>query len=206
MASSFRTACAANRRIVAVGEIGLDFWDGRCDCRRQLAALQAQLELAAELGLPVVLHNRKGWPDFFGLIRDLGIKTLAGMVHAFNGGPRIARQLLDLGLMFSFGGPITYAKARWLRETVAEIPLDRLLTETDTPDLPAAAARHRGSRPWDLEEVVAAMAELKGLPPAELATIVATNFRRLFPAAADDHGNAKKNRGSDLSPAVGGLR
>jgi len=175
-----RTALAAGTGLVAVGEVGLDFWDGRENAAVQIAALAAQLDVARDRDLPIVLHNRRSWGDFFGLLRDRGADSLRGVCHCFNGSREIARQVLDRGLMVSFCGPLTYPNARCLREAAAYVPLDRILTETDCPDLPPEPCRGGPSLPWHVRYVVDALAAAKGLSPAAVAEQVEANYLRLL--------------------------
>ncbi len=172
----------AEPRLVAIGEIGLDFFHGRKAQARQLEVLAAQLSLARELDVPVVLHNRKSWGEFFGCLRDLGVSELRGVCHHFTGSIEIAGQALDYGLHLSFCGPVTYANARRLKEAAAYVPLERLLSETDTPDLPAARYRGQRSLPFHVIEVVAELARLKDTPVWDVAAQIERNFLDLFDA------------------------
>ena len=167
----------------AVGEIGLDLWeceDRTASLARQIPALEAQLAVAAELRLPVILHNRKAWPEFFAVWRRLAAGAIPGVCHHFTGGREILREALDLGLHVSFCGPITYANARRIREAAAFAPLGRILTETDAPDLPAAPYCGLRSEPWHVAFVVAEIARVKQLPEESVAAAVAANYRRVL--------------------------
>jgi TatD DNase family protein len=179
-----RQGLASSTGLVAVGEVGLDFWQGRATAPAQLAVLAAQLEVARDLALPVVLHNRRSWSDFFGLLRDCRIDTLRGVCHCFNGSRETARAVLDRGLMVSFGGPITYPTSRRIRAAAAYVPLESTLTETDCPDLPPEPCRGGVSLPWHVRHVVDAIAAVKGLSPAAVAEQVETNFTRLLRRAS----------------------
>jgi len=178
--AELRTRLLAGPRLRAVGEIGLDFWQGRQDRERQLEAFTAQLAVACELRRPVVLHNRRSWPDFFAVWRGLRTPPPGGVLHHFTGSREIARQALDLGLHLSFCGPLTWPQSRRLKEVAAWAPLDRLLTETDAPDLPAEPYRGSLSEPWQAGAVLAELARLKQQPLETLADAVATNFTTLF--------------------------
>jgi TatD DNase family protein len=175
-----RQGLHASARLAAVGEVGLDFWNGRDQAPAQHEILAVQLQVARELNLPVVLHNRRSWSDFFGLLRDCGYGSLRGVCHCFNGSREIARQVLDRGLLVSFCGPITYPTARRIREAAAYVPLDRILTETDCPDLPPEPCRGGLSLPWHVCYVVNAVAAAKGLSPAAVAEQVERNYQSLF--------------------------
>jgi len=171
---------AAGPRIRAVGEIGLDFCHGREWVRRQIGTLEAQLGVAGELGLPVILHNRKSWPEFLAVWRSCGHAVPHGVCHHFTGGREMARQLLDLGLFISFCGPLTYPNARRLKETAEYVPLERVLTETDAPDLPAQPYRGGFSYPWQVSVIVDELARLKSRSREAVAEQVERNFRTVL--------------------------
>jgi len=175
-----RQHLAGQPRLAAVGEIGLDFWKGRDNAARQHAVFAGQLAVARDLDLPVVVHNRRSWGDFFGILRDAGVSHLRGVCHCFNGSREIARQVLDHGLLVSFCGPITYGNARRIREAAAYVPLGCILTETDCPDLPPEPFRGQLSLPWHVRYVVEAIAAVKGLSPAAVAAQVEANYHRLL--------------------------
>ncbi len=164
----------------AVGEIGLDFWQGRDGAAEQAAACARQCEIAAEFGVPVIVHNRKSWNEFFALWKALAHRPPAAVCHHFSGSLEIARQALDFGMYLSFCGPLTYPGARRLRAAAELVPWDRVLTETDTPDLPAAAWRGRESRPWQVRAVLETLAEIKRTPLEVAAAHVAANFARVL--------------------------
>ncbi|MEI8078599.1 MAG: TatD family hydrolase [bacterium] len=182
LASELRRHLLAEPRLRAIGEIGLDCWSGRKNLDRQLVMLEAQLAVASELRKPVVLHNRRSWNEFFARWCRLQPPPPGGVLHHFTGSREIARQALDLGLHLSFGGPLTWPGARRLKEVAAWAPLDRVLTETDTPDLPAEPFRGGRSEPWQVGAVVTELARLKQQPPEAVAAAVAANFLRLFGA------------------------
>lgn len=175
-----RQSLAAHGGLVAVGEVGLDFWEGRANAERQRRVLTEQLTVARELDLPVIVHNRRSWGDFFGLLKECRIDALRGACHCFNGSREVARQVLDHGLMVSFCGPITYPNARRIRAAAAYVPLEQILTETDCPDLPPEPCRGGLSVPWHVRYVVEAIAAIKGLTPAAVAVQVETNYQRLL--------------------------
>jgi TatD DNase family protein len=167
-------------KILAIGEIGLDFWQGRGNSEEQIAVLSEQLLLAQQLNLPVILHNRKSWPDFFALLKNLRISTLRGVCHHFNASPEIARQALERGLYLSFCGPLTWPESRRLHKLATLAPLDRILVETDCPDLPPQSNRGGGSRPWMVAEVISKIAQLQNISWQKLAAQIALNWTTLF--------------------------
>lgn len=180
------TTLAANEKVIAVGEIGLDFQHGREQADRQIEMFVAQLQLAQELQLPVCLHNRKSWPDFFGILRDLRLEKVRGYCHHFTGSVEIARQALDYGLYLSFCGPVTYPEAKRLHRVARFVPADRMLTETDCPDLPAQAWRGQESRPWQVKAIVDFLAAERHVEPEALTAQLWQNWQRLFFPATDN--------------------
>jgi TatD DNase family protein len=164
----------------AVGEIGLDYHYDFSPRNVQQQVFRAQVQLVRELDLPVVIHTREADDDTLAILREPGARPLRGVLHCFTGTPSLARAGLELGLYVSLAGIITFPKAAELRETARLVPLDRLLTETDSPFL--APVPHRGKRnePAFVERVVAALAELHQRPVDEIARRTAANFHTLF--------------------------
>ena len=165
-------------RPVAVGECGLDFYVEGLDAASQREYFQRQLELARDFDLPVVVHARRAVDEVIAALRRVG--ALRGVVHSFPGSIEQARQLWKLGFCLGFGGPITYPRARRLREIVASMPLEFLLLETDSPDQPLHG--HQGARnePALLRDVCACAAGLRGVDEAVIAEATTHNAERLF--------------------------
>lgn len=174
---AFQTA-PPSAKLVAVGEIGLDAWNGRENLAELSELFREQLLLAQELKLPVCLHNRKTWSDFFEILKQLNIKELHGYCHHFTGSPEVARKVLDLGLFISFCGPATHPNAHRIHEAIRYVPADRILTETDAPDLPPIQAQSAMSAPPHVRYVLQTIAELKQLPLEQLAEQVESNFEQ----------------------------
>ena len=164
----------------AVGEIGLDYHYDFSPRDVQQRVFRAQLRLARERRLPVVIHTREAEADTVALIREEGGGDVRGVLHCFTGSSELARTAIDLGFYVSLAGIVTFPKAAALRETARLVPLDRLLTETDSPFL--APVPHRGQRnePALVAAVVAALAADRGLPAANLAAVTTDNYRALF--------------------------
>ncbi|WP_026841078.1 TatD family hydrolase [Citrifermentans bremense] len=162
----------------AIGEIGLDYLLPSPSRQVQQQAFRVQLRVAAEARLPVLLHCRKAFEDLLAIVREEGI--CGGVMHAFSGSLDSARSCLRLGLHISLAGSVTYANARRPLEVAAGIPLERLLLETDAPDL--APEPHRGSvnLPSYLLETATRVARIKGLPLEELGRTTTGNAARLF--------------------------
>lgn len=165
-------------RAVAVGECGLDFYVRDLDPDWQRDYFVAQLTLAKQFDLPVIIHARRAVDEVTKHIR--ATRGVRGVVHSFSGSDQQARRLIDLGFVLSFGGPITYERANRLRSLVASLPLESILIETDSPDQPDS--RHRGERnePSYLPIVLRELARLRGADPAEIAAATTANARRLF--------------------------
>lgn len=174
----------AREQPVAVGECGLDYFIDALDRDAQQYYFEAQLELARDHDLAVIVHARRAVDATIAAIRRVG--KLRGVVHSFSGSPEQARQLRELGFMIGLGGPITYERARRLRRLVAEMPLDQLLLETDAPDQPDANNRGGRNEPALLVRVLDVVASLRGQDREEIAAATTANTRRLFnlPASA----------------------
>jgi len=170
------------RRPVAVGEIGLDFFVRELDRDRQQSLFEAQLEMARAADLPVLLHARKSHEQVLATLRRIRVR--GGIAHAFSGGLEEARRYRDLGFKLGFGGMLTFERSNRLRRLAAELPIDAIVLETDAPDLTVAA--HRGGRnsPEYLPDVLAALAQVRGADPAELAAVTTANARAVLGLAA----------------------
>ncbi|HKK04835.1 MAG TPA: TatD family hydrolase [Gammaproteobacteria bacterium] len=165
-------------RPVAVGEIGLDFQLRELDRPRQLELFEAQLAVARDARLPVILHVRKAHDEVLARLRRFDL--VGGTVHAFSGSRQQAEHYLALGFKLGFGGAMTYSRARKLRTLAAELPLEALVLETDSPDLPPAAHHGERNSPAYLPEIAAVLAELRGEDPLNLARRTTDNARTVF--------------------------
>ena len=168
----------ADERPAAVGECGLDHFVPDLDPETQRYYFLGQLALARDFDLPVVLHARRAVDEVITALRRTG--GLRGVVHSWSGSEEQARQLFDLGFHLGIGGPVTFERAQRLRRTVATMPIERLLLETDAPDQPGVD--HRGARnePAYLPEVLAVVAALRGESPGHVAAATTANAARLF--------------------------
>jgi TatD DNase family protein len=164
----------------AVGEIGLDYHYDFSPRDVQQAVFRGQVRLARELEQPVVIHTREADEDTLAILREEGGGELRGVLHCFTGSNALAAAGVQLGFYISLAGIITFPRATDLRETVRRVPVDRLLTETDSPFL--APVPHRGQRnePAYVARVVATLADLHGLTPADMAARTSVNFHTLF--------------------------
>lgn len=163
---------------VAVGECGLDFYIDDPHPEKQREFFSRQLDIARNLNLPVIVHARRAVEEVIHTIRRVG--HLRGVVHSFAGSHEQARQLADLGFLIGIGGPVTHARARRLRRTVAAVPLQTLLLETDAPDQPGAQHRGQRNEPAWLTEVLETLTTLREEDAQTIASATADNARRLF--------------------------
>ncbi|RWX42782.1 TatD DNase family protein, partial [Candidatus Electrothrix marina] len=160
---------AASAKVVAYGEIGLDYAKQYAPVECQRVEFSRQLELAKELELPVVIHDREAHEDTVQIIREQGSFPAGGVMHCFSGDTAFARQVLDLGLYISIPGIVTFKNALELQKVAQEIPLDRMLFETDGPFLTPAPFRGKRNRPEYLLYTAATVAELRGISIDEVA-------------------------------------
>lgn len=168
----------AQEQPVAVGECGLDYFVKGLDKSQQEQFFLAQLQLAREAHLPVIIHARRAVDDVIKQIRR--VAGSYGVVHSFSGSEVQAKRLLDLGFYLSFGGPITYPRANKLRQLVSKLPLEGILLETDSPDQPLFTHRGERNEPAYLPEVLYTLAELRQQAPADIAAITHHNTLTLF--------------------------
>ncbi len=168
---------APHPKVLAVGEIGLDYHYDFSPREVQREVFERQLEIAAEARLPIVIHTREAWDDTLAILRQHWHG--GGIMHCFTGDAQQAREALDLGFHLSFGGVLTFPKAETVRQAARITPDDRLLVETDCPYL--APVPHRGKRnePAFVVESVKRLAEVRGRTPEEVAELTTGNFEQL---------------------------
>ncbi|HEX3744088.1 MAG TPA: TatD family hydrolase [Bryobacteraceae bacterium] len=169
---------AAHPKVLAVGEIGLDYHYDFSPREVQCEVFERQLTLAAECGKPIVIHTREAWDDTLAILRAHW--RGGGIMHCFTGDEAQARQSLDLGFHLSFGGVLTFPKAEEVRQAARMAPVDRLLIETDCPYL--APVPHRGKRnePAFVVETARRLAEVRGVPVETIAEATTGNFEHLL--------------------------
>ncbi|QPC80879.1 TatD family hydrolase [Phototrophicus methaneseepsis] len=173
-------------KVVAIGEIGLDYhWDDSPK-DRQHAALEAQLTLAAQRELPVIIHNRESSEDIMDVLEawipmlPASLQARPGVLHSFSAPPEIADRALEAGFYLGFTGPITFKKADELRSIAARVPLDRILVETDGPFLTPHPYRGKRNEPSYIPYMVERLASLHRITTEEMASITTENAERLF--------------------------
>lgn len=169
---------AERPKVVAIGETGLDFARHLSARDAQEAAFRAQVRLARDLDLPVIIHCREAYPE----VLEILAAERAGPVvmHAFSGSVEVARRCADLGYMISLAGPVTFRNARTPLAVAREVPLPQLLIETDAPVLAPEPHRGRRNEPAYLTHIAERIAELRGVPVEEIASATAANARRVY--------------------------
>lgn len=183
----------ADPRLVAIGEIGLDYFVPGLDPVRQERFYRAQLQLARRLDLPVILHVRRSADKLLKGLRELPVR--GGIAHAFNGSLQQAQAFIGMGFKLGFGGAMTYDRALQLRRLAAELPADALVLETDAPDIPPhwlyTTAEQRGqgqpqgrNAPSELPRIASEIARLRGIAPEELARVCRDNACTALPRLA----------------------
>ena len=171
---------AREKRIAAIGEIGLDFHYDHSPRPVQREAFRRQVRLAREVGLPVIVHTREADDETADLLESEGAAETGGVIHCFTGGLELARRALDLGFLISFSGILAFPRTEVIQQVARDVPADRLLIETDAPFL--APPPHRGKRnePAFVVEVARKVASLRGCSVEEVGAAAAENFGRLF--------------------------
>ncbi|MHB8654438.1 MAG: TatD family hydrolase [Terriglobia bacterium] len=172
---------AGHQKFLAVGEIGLDYHYDHSPRDAQKRVFIRQLELAREVKLPIVIHCREAWADLTEIIRDhWQAAGLGGILHCFGGECEDATKFLDWGFLISFAGSVTFKKAENIRDVAKLIPLDRLLTETDSPYLAPVPLRGKRNEPANVVETTRALATLHSLSLDEMGRQVVQNFAGFF--------------------------
>jgi TatD DNase family protein len=191
---------ARHPKVIAWGEIGLDYYYDHSSRDVQKRVFSSQLEMAREARLPVILHCREAWDDTLEIFeREWAPTGLGGIFHCFTGTIDQARRGLDMGFLISFAGNITYPKSEALRQVARQLPGDRLLIETDSPFLPPQGHRGKRNEPAFVLEVAKTLANVRDLSAEEIGSITAANFRRFFRLEASPIGRPAMEGSSSLS-------
>lgn len=167
-------------KVVAIGEIGLDYYWDTSPKEVQHQVFREQIRLARRLGLPIIIHNRDAHQDVVNILREEKADEVGGIMHCFSGSWEIAKACLDMNFYISFGGPVTFKNAKQPKEVLAKVPLDRLLIETDCPYLTPHPFRGKRNESAYVRYVAEAAAEIKGLSYEELASVTFTNALQCF--------------------------
>jgi len=172
---------AKHPKVIGWGEIGLDYYYDHSPRDVQQQVFRRQLGQARAAKLPIIIHCRDAWANCLGVIEeDWRSSGLGGILHCFTGSLDDAKRALDMGFMISFAGNVTYPKMQHLRDVARELPLDRILTETDSPFLPPQGYRGKRNEPAYVVEVAKALANVRDLSHDEMAAVTVRNFRRFF--------------------------
>jgi TatD DNase family protein len=184
---------ARHPKVIAWGEIGLDYFYDHSPREMQKAVFLRQMELANAAKLPIIIHCRpsdnseNAWDDCLSMIAEHWRPSrLGGILHCFTGSVEHARRALDMGFMISFAGNITFPKAQSIRDAAQMVPLDRMLIETDSPYLAPIPHRGRRNEPAFVKEVARQIGELRGLPAEEIGSRTTQNFYRFFGLAPNN--------------------
>ena len=174
----YRQLCRSNPKIKAIGEIGLDYHYEDIPRQRQLEAFRAQMELARELDLPVIVHERDAHEDGMQVVTEF--PEVTGVFHCYSGSAEMAKWLVNRGWYIGFTGVLTFKNARKALEVAAAIPLDRIVLETDCPYMAPEPFRGRRNDPGKLYRMAEKLAEIRGLPVEEVQAITVENGRKLY--------------------------
>ena len=179
-------AKAAHKKVVAIGECGLDYFYDYSPREIQIEIFKEQIIAAQETGLPLIIHTRDAEDDTIALLDEMyKIKPFTGEIHCFSSSQRLADFALSIGFYISASGIITFNKSQEIREIFTTVPLDRLLVETDSPFLAPIPLRGRRNEPAFVKYTAEKLAQIKDISFAELAQITSDNFYRLFRKASD---------------------
>jgi len=174
----YKKLCKLSSKVKAIGEIGIDYHYEDIPRQLQLKAFRLQMELAREVGLPVIVHEREAHEDGIAVVREF--PGVSGVFHCYSGSAEMAKQLVDRGWYIGFTGVLTFKNARKAIETAAAIPLDRIVLETDCPYMAPEPFRGRRNDPGYLFRMAEKLAEVRGVSIEEIHTITTENGKRLY--------------------------
>jgi TatD DNase family protein len=171
---------AAHPKVVAIGEMGLDYhWD-KSPKEIQKEVFRKQIQLAKKVKLPIVIHNREATADIVEILQEERAAEVGGIMHCFSGSPEVAVECLKMNFYISLGGPVTFKNAKKPKEVAAVIPLEKLLIETDCPYLAPHPYRGKRNEPGYVRLVAEQIAEIKGISLEEVAAVTTANAKKLF--------------------------
>ena len=174
----YRKLCKLSDKVKAIGEIGIDYHYEDIPRQLQLKAFRMQMELAEELDLPVIVHEREAHEDGMAVVREF--PKVTGVFHCYSGSAEMARQLVDKGWYIGFTGVLTFKNARKAIETAASLPIDRILLETDCPYMAPEPFRGKRNDPGYLFRMAEKLAEIKNVSVEEIKVITTENGKRLY--------------------------
>ena len=171
---------AGKDKILAIGEFGLDYYWDEPEREIQKKWFEAQIELAREVRLPIIIHSRDAAKDTYDIMKSLHAEDIGGVVHCFSYSKEMARQFLDMGFYIGIGGVVTFKNAKTLKEVAAYTPLDRIVLETDCPYLSPEPNRGKRNSSLNLNYVAEALSQIKGIDKEELIAVTEENARKLY--------------------------
>ncbi|MEK5337131.1 TatD family hydrolase [Bacillus sp. FSL M8-0166] len=169
-----------HEKVVAIGEMGLDYYWGKSPKDVQKEVFRRQIALAKEVNLPIVIHNRDATEDVVTILKEEGAAEVGGIMHCFTGSLETAKACMEMNFYISFGGPVTFKNAKKPKEVVKEIPSDRLLIETDCPYLTPVPFRGKRNEPSYVKYIAEQIAELREISFEELAELTTKNAKKVF--------------------------
>jgi len=167
-------------KILAIGEIGLDYYWDFAPKEIQQAVFRKQIQMAKRLKLPIIIHDRDAHQDICHILKDEGAELVGGIMHSFSGSTEMAKECMAMGFYISFSGPVTFKNAKKPKEVALEIPLDRLLVETDAPYLTPEPYRGKRNESAYVRFVAQKIAELRGMDTEKIAQITTENAKRIL--------------------------
>lgn len=182
----FMSYCT-HERVVAIGETGLDYHRSLETAALQRLRFRQQIEVASQIGKPIIVHTRKASEDTLSILRKNDVACCRGVIHCFTEDLYFAEAVMDMGFYISISGIITFRGSEKLRKVVKEIPLDRLLIETDSPYLAPAPYRGKQNQPAYVAEVASCIARIKNISVSEVASKTTNNFFKLFLSKSEPH-------------------
>ncbi len=171
---------ANDQKVVAIGEIGLDYHYDNSPRDVQAEVFKRQMEIAKQKGLPIVIHDREAHADVLALIKEVSPLIAGGIMHSYSGSVEMAMECMKLGFYLSFSGPLTFKNAKKPREVAAALPLDRILVETDAPYLTPEPYRGKQNEPANVRLVIEKLMEIREESPDVIARAVYQNSLRVF--------------------------
>lgn len=171
---------AAHPKVVGIGETGLDYYWDKSPKDVQQEVFRKQIRLAKKVDLPIIIHNRDATADVVRILEEEEAKTVGGIMHCFGGSVEVATQCIEMNFLISLGGPVTFKNAKAPKRVAAEIPLEKLLIETDAPYLTPHPHRGKRNEPFYVTLVADEIARIKELPIEEVASITTANALKLF--------------------------
>jgi TatD DNase family protein len=192
---------AANPKVVAVGETGMDYYRTPGPLRWQQERFRVHIRAARESGKPLIVHTRSASEDTLRIMTEERASEVGGVMHCFTESLEVAKAAMDMGFYISFSGIVTFKNAKGLKEVATAVPLDRMLIETDAPYLAPMPHRGKTNEPGYVKHVAEEIARLKGISLAEVGEVTSSNFFRLFKAAVcNDCLNGRSSQGNVRSP------